>query len=58
MKNGMAKRGSTYSYILRISDPKTGKTKPHWIRGFKTENEAKNRDQSHIIQIHFERKIR
>ena len=41
MKNGIAKRGSTYSYVVRIPDPKTGKTKPHWVSGFKTEIEAK-----------------
>jgi prolyl-tRNA editing enzyme YbaK/EbsC (Cys-tRNA(Pro) deacylase) len=42
MKNGIAKRGSTYSYVVRIPDPKTGKTKPHWVSGFKTELVAKN----------------
>ena len=49
MKNGIAKRGSTYSYIVRIPDPKTGKTKPHWVSGFKTEIEAKNaRDKARV----------
>jgi len=49
MKNGIAKRGSTYSYVVRIPDPKTGKTKPHWVSGFKTETEAKNaRDKARV----------
>jgi len=49
VKNGIAKRGSTYSYIVRIPDPKTGKTKPHWVSGFKTEIEAKNaRDKARV----------
>ena len=49
MKNGIAKRGSTYSYVVRIPDPKTGKTKPHWVSGFKTEIEAKNaRDKARV----------
>ena len=46
MKNGMTKRGSTYSYVVRIPDPKTGKTKPHWVRVFKTEKEAKSAPKS------------
>jgi integrase len=41
MKNGIAKRGSKYSYTLRIPDPVTGKTKPKWVGGFQTEQEAK-----------------
>ena len=39
-KNGIAKRGSTYSYIVRITDPKTGKKKQKWISGFATKAEA------------------
>ena len=41
MKNGITKRGSSYSYVIRVPDPKTGKTKPRWVGGFKTEKEAK-----------------
>jgi integrase len=49
MKNGITKRGSTYSYVVRIPDLKTGKTKPHWVSGFKTEIEAKNaRDKARV----------
>jgi integrase len=49
MKNGIAKRGSTYSYVVRIPDSKTGKTKPHWVGGFRTESEAKKaRDRARV----------
>jgi len=49
MKNGIAKRGSTYSYVIRVPDPKTGSTKPQWVGGFKTENEAKQaRDKARV----------
>ena len=49
MKNGIAKRGSTYTYAIRVPDPKTGKTKSQWVGGFKTENEAKRaRDKARV----------
>lgn len=49
MKNGIAKRGSTYSCVIRVPDPKTGKTKPKWIGGFSTELEAKvARDKARV----------
>lgn len=41
MKNGITKRGSTYSYVLRVPDPINGGTKPRWVGGFATEREAK-----------------
>ena len=41
MKNGVEKRGSKYSYAIRIPDPKTGKTKVKKVGGFLTEQEAK-----------------
>lgn len=40
MRNGIIKRGSTYSYVVRERDPKTGKTKPRWIGGFRTRKDA------------------
>lgn len=40
MKDGIIKRGSTYSYVVREKDTATGKTKPRWIGGFKTRREA------------------
>ena len=49
MKNGIVKRGSTYSYVIRVPDSKTGKTKPQWVGGFTTENEAKKaRDRARV----------
>lgn len=41
-KDGIAKRGSTYSYIVRVRDPLTGKSKQKWISGFATKEEAKS----------------
>lgn len=41
MKDGIIKRGSTYSYVVRERDPETGKTKPRWVGGFSTVKAAK-----------------
>ena len=41
-KDGLAKRGSKWSYIVRAQDPISGVTKQKWISGFKTKEEAKN----------------
>lgn len=41
MKDGIIKRGATYSYVVRERDPQTGKTKPRWVGGFKTKTAAK-----------------
>ena len=41
MKNGIVKRGNRWAYVIRIPDPKTGKTKPKWVGGFVSEGEAK-----------------
>ena len=41
LSNGIVKRGKTYSYVLRIPDAVTGKTKPKWLGGFATEKAAK-----------------
>jgi len=50
MKNGIVKRGSTYTYAIRVPDPKTGKKKPQWVGGFKTESEAKKaRDKARVL---------
>ena len=42
MKDGIIKRGATYSYVIREKDPETGKTKPRWYGGFSTAK-ARNR---------------
>lgn len=41
MKDGLVKRGSTWSYVVRERDPETGKTKPRWVGGFPTKTAAK-----------------
>ncbi|WP_182905083.1 Arm DNA-binding domain-containing protein [Microbispora sp. H13382] len=35
------KRGSTWSYVIRVKDPETGESKPKWVGGFAIEDEAK-----------------
>lgn len=41
MRDGVIKRGATYSYVVREKDPTTGKTKPRWVGGFPTIKAAK-----------------
>jgi integrase len=41
-KDGIAKRGSSYSYIVRVKDPETNISKQKWISGFATKEEAKS----------------
>ena len=41
-KDGIAKRGSSYSYIVRVKDPETGISKQKWVSGFVTKEEAKS----------------
>lgn len=49
MKNGIAKRGTKWAYVLRVPDPVTGKTKPQWVSGFTSEAEAKSaRDKARV----------
>lgn len=40
MRDGIIKRGRTWSYVVREPDPATGKTKPRWVGGFATRREA------------------
>ena len=49
VRNGISFNGKTYSYVLRVPDPDTGKTKPRWVSGFSTEKQAKlERDKARI----------
>lgn len=41
MRDGVTRRGATWSYVIRVLDAETGKTKPKWVGGFKTQREAK-----------------
>lgn len=52
MKNGIQRRGSTFSYMVRIPDPATGKTKPKWVGGFRSENEAKQARAKALVSLH------
>lgn len=41
VKDGIVKRGSTWSYVVRVPDLDTGKTKQRWVGGFSSREEAK-----------------
>jgi integrase len=41
------KRGKTWYYVIRVIDPDTGISKPKWVGGFATEDDAKDaRDEA------------
>ena len=40
VKDGISFTGKSWSYVLRIPDPKTGKTKPKWVGGFENQESA------------------
>jgi integrase len=47
--NGIVFTGKGYSYVLRVPDPVTGKTKPQWVGGFDTAKSAKlARDKARV----------
>jgi len=49
VKDGIVKRGATWSYVVRVADPATGRTRPRWVGGFGTEDAAKAaRDQARV----------
>ena len=49
VKNGIVFSGRTWSYVLRVPDPLTGKTKPKWVGGFDSEKSAKlARDKARV----------
>jgi integrase len=41
LRDGVMKRGTTWSYVIRVKDPETGISKPRWVGGFATEHDAK-----------------
>jgi integrase len=48
MRDGVIKRGNTFSYVIRVTDA-SGVSKPHWVGGFATEAEAKAaRDEARV----------
>ena len=40
VKNGIVFTGKSWSYVLRIPNPDTGKTSPKWVGGFDTRESA------------------
>ncbi len=49
LRDGVMKRGTTWSYVIRVKDPETGVSKPRWGGGFATEQDAKAaRDQARV----------
>jgi integrase len=50
LKDGLVKRGSTWSYVIRVPNPNTGRSRPLWVGGFPTENAAKiARDEARYL---------
>jgi len=41
LRDGVMKRGTTWSYVIRVKDPETEVSKPRWVGGFATEHDAK-----------------
>ena len=41
LRDGVIKRGSKWSYVIRVVDPESGLSAPKWVGGFATEEEAK-----------------
>ncbi|MFC5730936.1 MULTISPECIES: tyrosine-type recombinase/integrase [Nocardioides] len=52
MRNGLVKRGDTWSYVIRVPDPATGKTKPKWVGGFPNQRAAKEARDAARHQVH------
>jgi integrase len=49
LRDGVIKRGGSWSYVIRVPDPATGVSKPKWVGGFDTEEAAKAaRDEARI----------
>jgi len=49
LRNGVMKRGNTWSYVIRVKNPDTGVSRPRWVGGFATEEAAKEaRDQARV----------
>ena len=55
LRDGVMKRGTTWSYVIRVKDPETGVSKPRWVGGFATEAAAKAaRDEARVKARHGE----
>ena len=55
LRDGVMKRGATWSYVIRVKDTETGISKPRWVGGFPTEEDAKAaRDDARVKARHGE----
>jgi integrase len=52
MRDGIIRRGATWSYVVREKDPATGKTRPRWHGGFSTRKEAKEARDAARTAVH------
>jgi integrase len=49
LRDGVIKRGGSWSYVIRVPDPATDVSKPRWVGGFDTEETAKAaRDEARV----------
>ena len=49
LRDGVMKRGHTWSYVIRVNDSETGISKPKWVGGFASEEAAKAaRDEGRV----------
>jgi integrase len=49
LRDGVMKRGHTWSYVIRVKDAETGVSKPRWVGGFPTDDDAKAaRDEARV----------
>ncbi len=49
LRDGVMKRGNSWSYVIRVKDPETGVSKPRWVGGFATEEETTaTRDEGRV----------
>lgn len=49
LRDGITKRGRKWYYVIRVTDPETGESKPRWVGGFDTEQAAKEaRDEARV----------
>jgi integrase len=49
VRDGVVKRGRTWSYVIRVKDAGTGVSRPRWVGGFGSEEQAKAaRDEARV----------
>jgi integrase len=41
LRDGIMKRGKTWSYVIRVKNPETGVSRPRWVGGFDSAADAK-----------------